>query len=259
MTRVGCFSGMQGGLGRGWNKLKNVGARVKNAGCQHQEPLTPRSSSSGSPPPGAQLAGHSPLAIQSTSAASRLSEQSIHANESGAPPASAPGKNLPDSTLRASAPMWRSDRWAVGIRDTAKYVQDSRDKLFTLLPEKERLALQDYLDHGYALDNQLIRGGVHSADQYKTIINTLVRGGLGVDAPLFRGLSDHTLINAGGKYVDPAPGSASVNMNRALQLASQGKRDGGVGICLHILGAKAANVSGASKLGRRRQPDHRPE
>jgi hypothetical protein len=134
--------------------------------------------------------------------------------------------------------------------DSNAYVAISREKMEAILTPGQFALMEDYANHNFQWDNELIRGGAltHMQLKYKSIVNKLVKGGLDVKSVIFRGLSDHTIIQQGMVFSDPAPMSCSIEMDCALEMAQQDADNHVPGIVLHIYRATAANTSGASHL-----------
>jgi hypothetical protein len=160
------------------------------------------------------------------------------------PPLAADGGAAGTSAVPPGRQRWRTDQTLARGIDIEQYVRTSEELVDRILTQPDRAMLTEYTDKGFALYNPAIRAGLMEATEYAAAIDQLIAGGLDVKARVFRGLSDHSLIAEGALYVDRAPGSASVTMDRALELA-QGAQDT-TGIVLHMFGARAANISGLS-------------
>ena len=140
---------------------------------------------------------------------------------------------------------WASDPKLPRNLDADKFVEVSRAKLSSILDPDEVEWLQDYTNNGHEFVNGLLRCGDSSEAWIPaSIIDKLVANGLAVEGMVFRGLSDHRLIREGGTYSDPAPASCSVSPRVAEKFVSKYADEG---VVLHMIGRKAANISGASK------------
>ncbi|NRF72163.1 hypothetical protein HLB44_34780 [Aquincola sp. S2] len=153
---------------------------------------------------------------------------------------------LPLALISPDQPLWASDPKLPRNLDRNSYIQASLDKIGGILDEKELQWLRDYSNFDASSVNASARAGKSTA-ACMHMIDKLTANGLRSEGMLFRGLSDHRLITEGKRYMDLAPGSASVSPAIAQQHATASADwEGTTGIVLHVIGAQAGNVSGVS-------------